>query len=471
VINSLLSHNQAIGEGGNPPQPGTPGGGSGGAIYNDGNTMTLSILGSLIEDYMVNAHGTAIFPATETLKLVSPFLWWYARCEASGWLFDDIVGYEPRIRIQRKGGTNPMRPKLTAAILCVATLCCASQVHAAFFKGLGFLPGEDAFSQAYAVSADGSVVVGFSNSDFKSEAFRWTQATGMVGLGDLAGGDFFSNAYSVSADGSVVVGQSSSASGNQAFRWTESGGMVGLDLTVAKAVSADGSVVIGSSAGQACRWTENGGLVGLGFTRATAVSADGSVVVGRSDGEAFLWTEAGGTGLGYLPVGKHISDAKAVSADGSVVVGSSGHLAFRWTQSSGMAGLGDLGDGSDDLFNSQANGVSADGATIVGISHSDSGWRAFTWDSDNGMRTLEEVLVNTYGLDLNGWSLESALDISDDGSTIVGYGWNPDGQQEAWIASTNPVPIPGAIWLLGAGLFGLAGLRFSTAAEQTQKST
>jgi hypothetical protein len=39
----------------------SPGGGSGGAIYNDGNTMTLSICGSLIELNEVNAHGSAIF--------------------------------------------------------------------------------------------------------------------------------------------------------------------------------------------------------------------------------------------------------------------------------------------------------------------------------------------------------------------------------------------------------------------------
>jgi hypothetical protein len=64
VVNSLFSHNQAIGNGANPAQPGTPGGGSGGAIYNDGNTMTLSICGTLIENNTVNAHGSAIFFVT-----------------------------------------------------------------------------------------------------------------------------------------------------------------------------------------------------------------------------------------------------------------------------------------------------------------------------------------------------------------------------------------------------------------------
>ncbi|MGK7396601.1 MAG: hypothetical protein ACNS62_18630 [Candidatus Cyclobacteriaceae bacterium M3_2C_046] len=61
IINSLFSHNQALGNGGNPAQNGTPGGGSGGAIYNDGNEMTLTILGSLIENNRVNAYGAAIF--------------------------------------------------------------------------------------------------------------------------------------------------------------------------------------------------------------------------------------------------------------------------------------------------------------------------------------------------------------------------------------------------------------------------
>jgi hypothetical protein len=61
IINCLFSYNRAIGSGGNPAQSGTPGGGSGGAIYNDGNTMTLTILGTLIEHNSVNAFGSAIF--------------------------------------------------------------------------------------------------------------------------------------------------------------------------------------------------------------------------------------------------------------------------------------------------------------------------------------------------------------------------------------------------------------------------
>ncbi len=64
IINSLFSYNRATGNGGNPAQSGTMGGGSGGAIYNDGNKMTLTLLGTLIERNKVNAYGSAIFFVT-----------------------------------------------------------------------------------------------------------------------------------------------------------------------------------------------------------------------------------------------------------------------------------------------------------------------------------------------------------------------------------------------------------------------
>ncbi len=68
IINSLFSHNKAIGSGGNPARSGTPGGGSGGAIYNDGNTMTLDICGTRIEDNEVVQHGSGIFFVTNNHK-------------------------------------------------------------------------------------------------------------------------------------------------------------------------------------------------------------------------------------------------------------------------------------------------------------------------------------------------------------------------------------------------------------------
>jgi hypothetical protein len=61
VINSLFSHNRAIGNGANPAKSGTPGGGSGGGIYNDGNTFTLTLCGVKMTNNHANEGGGAIF--------------------------------------------------------------------------------------------------------------------------------------------------------------------------------------------------------------------------------------------------------------------------------------------------------------------------------------------------------------------------------------------------------------------------
>ncbi|MCK4340255.1 MAG: hypothetical protein KAY37_00850 [Phycisphaerae bacterium] len=197
------------------------------------------------------------------------------------------------------------------------------------------------------VSADGLVVAGdVTHTSGFHEAFRWTEVDGMIGLGDLLpSGVRYSAAWETSANGSVVVGfgtrSTYPATLYEAFRWTASGGMVGLGFlpsrlsSMAKSVSSDGSVVVGSSGAgalaEAFRWTAATGMVGLGdlpgdyMSVATDVSADGEVIVGysatASSKQAFRWTEdAGMVALGYLPGGSY-SEAHGVSADGSVVVG------------------------------------------------------------------------------------------------------------------------------------------------------
>jgi hypothetical protein len=68
VLNSLFAYNAAIGNGANPKQPGTPGGGSGGAIYNDGNTFTLTLCGVQINNNTANEGGGAIFFVSNDLS-------------------------------------------------------------------------------------------------------------------------------------------------------------------------------------------------------------------------------------------------------------------------------------------------------------------------------------------------------------------------------------------------------------------
>jgi hypothetical protein len=61
VQGSSFVDNRAIGIGANPAAPGTPGGGSGGAIYNDGDLMHLAVSDSLFEGNTANEGGGAAF--------------------------------------------------------------------------------------------------------------------------------------------------------------------------------------------------------------------------------------------------------------------------------------------------------------------------------------------------------------------------------------------------------------------------
>jgi len=267
--------------------------------------------------------------------------------------------------------------------------------------GLGDLPGGGSFAAANGVSSSGRAIVGQSESANGFEAFRWTRS-GMKGLGDLPGpGSYASRALAVSDAGTVVVGLSQRPQdqhGYNAWRWTQATGMVDIgDLPggdphgIANDVSADGSVVVGASSSFAGSegfiWKAATGMVGIGDlpggffgSSAEGVSADGTVVVGYgtgpAGGEAIRWTQAGGmVGLGDLPGGPFASAASAVSADGNVIVGSGSTAevfeAFLWTPSLGMVSLKQylLDHGVTEVADwmlTFATDVSADGQTIVG---------------------------------------------------------------------------------------------------------
>lgn len=67
IRNSLITDNQAVGRGANLARPGTPGGGSGGGIYMDGNTMDLSLCGNRLERNHANEGGGAIIYVSNDL--------------------------------------------------------------------------------------------------------------------------------------------------------------------------------------------------------------------------------------------------------------------------------------------------------------------------------------------------------------------------------------------------------------------
>ncbi len=353
---------------------------------------------------------------------------------------------------------------LIAMGACCLFSCFGSAEARPSFQGLGDLSGGAFWSEAQGISDDGTVVVGHSKAAASGgdyEAFRWTEAGGMQPLGMLSGGQR-SYAWDVSTDGSVIVG-TAYAGGLRAFRWTEAGGMQNLGTfqnsyvphpeSWGFALSSTGNTIVGeghlpySYSRGACRWDAGTGPVALPdlpvgeSSLARGISADGSVIVGQIGGRAAQWTGGGGLMLlPALPSGTLPFEAYAASADGSVIVGKAETpgfpQAFRWTAAGGSQPLATRW--------SDAFDCSADGSVVVGAGLN----TAAIWDQIHGFRDLQVLLEDEYGLDLSGWDLLSATAISADGLRIVGYGVNPSGQREAWLAT---LPEPATLSLLALG--------------------
>ncbi len=323
---------------------------------------------------------------------------------------------------------------------------------------LGTLGG--GWSYATGVSADGSVVVGESETaDGKRRAFLWSPTVGMIDLGTLGGE--WSYASAVSADGSTVVGTASRDDGTwRAFRWTLAGGMTELvtltNHSRAFGVSADGSIIVGAdefalNLSWAVRWIPSAveylqpaGYGNLQPIYAFGVSAAGDVCVGQAQsrllppepitGHAFWWTPAlGAQNLGTLG---RWSYALGVSANGEVVVGESFNAdslrrAFRWSQAGGMQEL--LPPAG--FRESSAMAVSGDGSVVVGeVMNPDDGGHAARWTAPVGAEDLNEILALLLA---DGSILSFAAGVSPDARYIVGGGYHAStGLWEAFVLDT-----------------------------------
>ena len=338
--------------------------------------------------------------------------------------------------------------------LVVAAATTHGQCPPIGFQGLGDLPGGAVDSGGYAVSLDGTTVVGESAATNGYEAFRWRADTGIVGLGDLPGADYKGIAYGVSADGNVVAGWSSSSAngGPEAFRWTQATGLTGLGsapgspgISGGDDLSDDGTVVFVSSGAGSAIWTTTGGWTVIEPTNSACYggSRNGEWATGPhfGSGQAWRWSQGSGFQLiGDLPGGATSASGNDISDNGAVVGRSSsasGTEAFVLTQANGIVGLGDLPGGA---FNSNAVGISTDGSLIVGWGTSSVGEEAVLWDSNFTLYRVADILAAT-GVEVPcGWLLQRAYHQTTNCGviTLVGRGLNPDGDPEAWIASYIP---------------------------------
>jgi uncharacterized membrane protein len=355
-------------------------------------------------------------------------------------------------------------PRLLASVTVLTSLASAQS-----FQGLGDLAGGTFQSIAYGVSADGTTVVGSGVSASGTEAVYWRNGV-LTALADVAGGPVESVARGCNADGSVIVGSGRDGTAHRGVRWDgpsyapttlpQVPGFPGGSL--AAGISANGATICGyntdiqlNAFNQVTAYRiDNGVLTQLPYLLPGNIndsgayfspSADGSVIPGRirtgfSNYQGVYWVGTTMHQPPALPGGPHYAQIFAASADGTAFVGTScSNLAplagasepCRWKNDVPLS-LGLLPGGSP---TGAALSSNHDGSVVVGHGTGPLGAvQAFVWDGAQGMRELATVLTVDHGLDLSGWTLTSARAMTPDGLTIVGYGTNPAGNQEGWIA-------------------------------------
>ncbi len=198
------------------------------------------------------------------------------------------------------------------------------------------------------VTANGKMVVGATRVPgpwpIPDQAFRWSLGHDPQKLGLLPGGSY-SWASAVSANGSVIVGFGDLPGQVTAFRWTLAGGMQPLAgqpdkvPSQANGITPDSQIIVGYLGNEAMYWSDTTGFVniglldGAGFSNANDVSADGQVIVGYNyyDGPTvgFVWDPVRGMrsvtqaleGEGIDLGGFQPEWASGISDDGRIIVG------------------------------------------------------------------------------------------------------------------------------------------------------
>ena len=302
--------------------------------------------------------------------------------------------------------------------------------------------------RVYGLSADGTVAVGYSNT--QNRAFTWTRAGGRQDLPTSLG-----QATGISGDGTTIIGRDPAYRYRGPGTFQNLGTIDNLPSSWAQGVSGDGNVIAGvafaplTGPGVAWRWTPSGGMQPLGYARPTdtfsealGVSRDGSTIVGRSSGSglgnaAFAWTVSSGMStLPDAPGTQFGSSATAVNHDGRIIAGFANLGPVIWrdrvpTLLPQPAGWGSM----------VPHGISDDGTVVAGEAQNPSfQTEAFVWTQSRGSESLLAYLTSQGVSVPGGWNLVQTFALSADGRTFGGYALNSAGTIGAGFVATVPTP-------------------------------
>lgn len=206
-------------------------------------------------------------------------------------------------------------------------------------------------SSAWGMSSDGKNIVGLAwTTSARAEGVYWKDGEPIVGLGTTVP-TRSSRADAVSADGSVIVGWQDAINGvRQGAMWRNGVQELLKDndgniLGAATAVSADGKTVVGikNTTGEGYIWNETDGTVFVSsnnpdyITSMSVLSDDGKTALGLSFdptqsillAEGFIWTKEGGkvnlndyvASLGFDDLGIVFAVPTGISPDGKYLGG------------------------------------------------------------------------------------------------------------------------------------------------------
>lgn len=339
------------------------------------------------------------------------------------------------------------------------------------FITLGASQGRNTISHATKVSDDGRTVVGWSSPFGGEVPFRWTRNNGFSDIDISIGGSNFT-AQALSRSGVYIGGSYNSPTGVlgyvHAFSSGSSnsvpdlpGGSVSTfigsvdDTSVAFGYSAVGFASNGQSLRRAISWSAETGveLVPLPTTQDESFSSvvtgglldDGRVLISANSGR---WWYGASTGFERIEEidGMQFRD---VTPDARLIVGAaadpttlSGEPSY-WTADEGIRFLPRL-PGS---VSGQAVATSADASLIVGVL----GVTDVVW-IDQGTPITVFDYAQSFGIDMTGWIILSANDVSADGRVIVGTARHASWELFRVEAFVLTIPAPGAI---GALCFGI----------------